>query len=190
MTHELLFAGFGGQGVLSMGMTLAYAGMIEGKEVSWMPSYGPEMRGGTANCIAIVSERAISSPIVSTFDAVSVLNQPSLDRFEKSVRPGGLLLYDSAAIIVPPRRTDLRAIPVPASDVAVELKNTKVMNMVMLGALLELTHVVEQVSMLRALAEVLPERYHHLLPLNEEALKRGAELAAQWEPTGSEVISL
>src|SRR5512147_1911475 len=99
MTHELLIAGFGGQGVLSMGMTLAYAGMLDGKEVSWMPSYGPEMRGGTANCIVILSTEPISSPIVTMFDTVMALNQPSLDKFEKSVKKGGTLLYEKSAII-------------------------------------------------------------------------------------------
>ncbi|HTO94173.1 MAG TPA: 2-oxoacid:acceptor oxidoreductase family protein, partial [Bacteroidota bacterium] len=90
MKHELLVAGFGGQGVLSMGMTLAYAGMVEGKEITWMPSYGPEMRGGTANCIVIVSDARVSSPIITTFDTLIALNQPSVDKFERAVRPGGL----------------------------------------------------------------------------------------------------
>ena len=114
MTHEILAAGFGGQGVLSMGMTLAYAGMVEGKEISWMPSYGPEMRGGTANCIVIVSDSKISSPIVTTFDTVAAFNQPSVDKFEKAVRPGGLLLYDATSIIAPPTREDIQAAAIPA----------------------------------------------------------------------------
>jgi 2-oxoglutarate ferredoxin oxidoreductase subunit gamma len=179
MTHELLIAGFGGQGVLSMGMTLAYAGMIEEKEISWMPSYGPEMRGGTANCIVIVSDKKISSPIITTFDTVIALNQPSMDKFEKSVKSGGLLLYDSTNIISPPARTDLQIIPIPASDEAVKLKNTKIMNMIILGGFIEHTHVVATGSIMQALKKVLPERYHHLLPLNEQALKRGMELAAE-----------
>src|ERR1051326_873462 len=104
MTHEILFAGFGGQGVLSMGMTLAYAGMLEQKEVSWMPSYGPEMRGGTANCVVIVSSKAISSPIVTRFDAVVALNQPSVKKFENAVKPNGIFLYDSGSIVIPPSR--------------------------------------------------------------------------------------
>src|SRR5512140_2121363 len=116
MKHELLVAGFGGQGVLSLGMTLSYAGMVEGKEISWMPSYGPEMRGGTANCIVIVSDGKISSPILTTFDSVIALNQPSMDKFESAVKPGGLLLYDSTSIINPPTRTDIDIVPIPASD--------------------------------------------------------------------------
>jgi 2-oxoglutarate ferredoxin oxidoreductase subunit gamma len=182
MTHELLIAGFGGQGVLSMGMTLSYAGMIEGKEISWMPSYGPEMRGGTANCIVIVSDKKISSPIISTFDTVIALNQPSLDKFERSVKPTGLLIYDSTAIITPPTRTDIRIVPIPASEEAVRLKNTKIMNMIVLGAFIAQNQVVTVASLMQALRKVLPERYHHLLPLNEQALRRGIELAAQPEP--------
>lgn len=179
MTHELLVAGFGGQGVLSLGMTLTYAGMIENKEISWMPSYGPEMRGGTANCIVIVADTRISSPIVSTFDSVIALNQPSLDKFEQAVRPGGLLLYEAASIIRPPTRTDIQIAAIPASEESVKMKNTKIMNMIVLGAFLERTHIVELESVMHALRNVLPERYHHLLPLNEQALRRGMELAAQ-----------
>jgi 2-oxoglutarate ferredoxin oxidoreductase subunit gamma len=177
MTHDILFAGFGGQGVLSMGMTLAYAGMVEGKEVSWMPSYGPEMRGGTANCIVILSDHQISSPILSRFDSVVALNQPSLDKFEKSVKPGGLLIYDSTNIIRRPTRTDITVAAVPASEAAVEMRNTKVMNMIVLGAFLELRFLVPLESVLEALRHVLPERHHHLIPLNQQALERGRELA-------------
>jgi 2-oxoglutarate ferredoxin oxidoreductase subunit gamma len=181
MTHELLFAGFGGQGVLSMGMTLSYAGMIEQREISWMPSYGPEMRGGTANCTVIISDAKISSPIITRFDVVVALNQPSLDKFEQAVKPGGLLVYESNSVIHPPTRTDIRSVPIAASEEAVKLKNTKIMNMVVLGAVLERTHVVMTESVLTALKKVLPERYHHLLPLNEQALRRGMELAAERE---------
>lgn len=177
MKHELLAAGFGGQGVLSMGMTLAYAGMLEGKEISWMPSYGPEMRGGTANCITIVSDSKISSPIITTFDTVVALNQPSLDKFEQAVKPGGLLVYDSTSILTPPTRTDIQVLPLPASDEAVALKNTKIMNMVVLGAFIGRTQVLKIESIMAALRKVLPERYHHLLPVNEQALRRGMELA-------------
>jgi len=182
MTHELLVAGFGGQGVLSMGMTLGYAGMVEKKEISWMPSYGPEMRGGTANCIVIVSDKRISSPIITTFDTVIALNQPSMDKFEKAVKPGGLLLYDSTNIIAPPTREDIRIASLPATEEAARLKNARIMNMIVLGAFIERTHVVEISSVMSALKKVLPERYHHLLPLNEEALRRGMELCAHCEP--------
>ena len=186
MTHELLVAGFGGQGVLSMGMTLAYAGMIEEKEISWMPSYGPEMRGGTANCIVIVSDSTISSPIVTSFDTVVALNQPSLDKFQGSVKPGGLLVFDSTNIITPPTRTDVDVLALAASEEAVKLKNTRTMNMVVLGAFLARTGVVRLESVMKALRSVLPERYHGLLPLNEQALRRGMELAAPLEAVAGE----
>jgi len=182
MTHELLIAGFGGQGVLSMGMTLAYAGMMEGKEITWMPSYGPEMRGGTANCMVIISDQRINSPVVARFDTVIALNQPSLDKFEHAVKPGGLLLYDSTSIIAPPKRTDIQVLGIPAGDEAVKLKNTKVLNMVVLGAFIDRSHVLDMAAIMNALRKVLPERYHHLLPVNESALRRGMQLAGEAVP--------
>lgn len=179
MTHEILFAGFGGQGVLSMGMTLTYAGILENKEVSWMPSYGPEMRGGTANCIVIISDGAISSPIVTRFDAVVALNQPSVDKFEKAVKPNGVLVYDSANVIVPPTRTDITVVPVDAETEALRLNNLKVKNMVMLGAFLSVCQVVSVSAVVKALEDVLPERYHHLLGVNKQALERGESLVIE-----------
>lgn len=179
MTHEILFAGFGGQGILSMGMTIAYAGVIEGKEVSWMPSYGPEMRGGTANCIVIVSDKRISSPIVSKFDALIAMNQPSLDKFEKAVKPGGIIMYDSGNIIVPPTRTDVTIVPVPVEEEALKLNNLKVRNMIMVGGFLHVCPVVSIASVMKALAKVLPERYHHMLKINQEALERGEKLVIE-----------
>ncbi|MBI4547928.1 MAG: 2-oxoacid:acceptor oxidoreductase family protein [Ignavibacteriae bacterium] len=179
MTHEILFAGFGGQGVLSMGMTLAYAGMLEGKEVSWMPSYGPEMRGGTANCIVIISDKNISSPIVSQFDAVIAMNQPSLDKFEKSVKPNGILMYDCSNVIIPHSRTDLTVVPVPLELEVMKLKNSKVKNMIMLGAFLSVCQVARVSSVMNALTHVLPERYHHLLDVNRKALEQGKRLVIE-----------
>jgi len=177
MLEEVIFAGFGGQGVLSMGQVLAYAGMIENREVCWMPSYGPEMRGGTANCIVTVSSDTISSPIIGRFDTVVALNQPSLDKFESAVKPGGTLIYDSTNIIDPPERTDIDIVPIPASEEAVKLKNTKIMNMIVLGSFIAKRKAVSIENVLNALRQVLPERHHHLIPLNEQALKRGMELA-------------
>ena len=177
MTYEIIFAGFGGQGVLSMGQVLAYAGLVEKKEVSWMPSYGPEMRGGTANCIVIVSDKRISSPTISKFDVVVALNQPSLDKFESQVKPGGTIIFDSTNIIIPPTRNDITVIPIPASEAAVQMNNTKVMNMIVLGGLLGIKNILSFDSVMDALKKVLPERYHHLLPLNKQALLRGKELA-------------
>ncbi len=184
MLEELIVAGFGGQGVLSMGMTLAYAGMVEDKEISWMPSYGPEMRGGTANCIAIISDSKISSPIISNFDSAILLNQPSMDKFESKIKPGGLLIYESSNIFKPSTRKDIEIIGIPAARESVEMKNTKIFNMIMLGAYLERKPVVKIESIILALMEVLPERYHNLLPINKQALERGAELVEK------EMISL
>jgi len=176
MLEELIVAGFGGQGVLSLGMTLAYAGMVEGKEISWMPSYGPEMRGGTANCITILSDHKISSPILSCFDTAIVLNQPSMDKFAPRVKPGGFLLYESGTIQKPSTRSDIHIVGIPAATEALRMKNPRTMNMIVLGAYLHRKPVVSNESILAALREVLPEKYHHLLPLNEQALERGAAL--------------
>lgn len=176
MTEELIIAGFGGQGVLSMGMTLAYAGMIEGKEISWMPSYGPEMRGGTANCITILSDDKISSPIVAAFDTAIFLNQPSMGKFASGVKPGGLLLYECGAISQRSPRNDIDVVGIPASAEALKLKNTRIMNMIMLGAYLHLKPIVSIESVLEALKKVLPVKYHNMLPANEWALLKGEEL--------------
>lgn len=176
MTEEIIIAGFGGQGVLSLGQILCYGGVMEDKEVSWMPSYGPEMRGGTANCIAIISDTKISSPILTKFDTVIALNQPSLDKFEHAVKPGGLLIYEASTIMNPPVRTDIDIVPIEASNEAAKLNNTKVMNMIILGALLKKKPVITFESALEGLKKVLPERYHHLIPLNKQAIEKGMEL--------------
>jgi len=172
MKQEALFAGFGGQGVLSMGQILAYAGMIEGKEVCWMPSYGPEMRGGTANCIVIVSDKSISSPIISMFDTVVALNQPSVDKFESKVKPGGNIIYDQSNIINAPTRSDINIIPVAGSEESVKLQNTKVLNMIMLGAFLKATNSVG-INHIWGALETVFERYQKLIPLNKKALEVG-----------------
>lgn len=176
MMQELIVAGFGGQGVLSLGMTLAYAGMLEDKEISWMPSYGPEMRGGTANCITIISDNKISSPIISKFDSAIVLNQPSMDKFAPRVKPGGLLLYEKGNVLKPASVEGLEIIGIDASAESIKMNNPKVMNMIILGAYLKLRPVVSNESIVEALKQVLPEKYHNLLELNKKALERGAEL--------------
>lgn len=177
MLLEMVFAGFGGQGVLSMGSILAYAAMMEGKNVSWMPSYGPEMRGGTANCMVNISDEEISSPIVTQYDIAIVFNLPSLKKFESKVKAGGILLWESSTIKEPPSRQDIQTYPLPAIQVAAEeLKNIKVMNMVMLGALLKIRRLAKKESIMLALKEALPTRYHHLLPLNERAIETGSNL--------------
>lgn len=162
--------------MLSMGKILAYSALMEDKETTWMPAYGPEQRGGTANVTVIVSDEKISSPILSTYDIAIVLNQPSLDKFAPKVKPGGLLIYDPAGISVPPTRTDITIHQVPATDLAAQMKNSKTFNMIVLGALLKLCPMIGQESVERALHKTLPERYHHLIGLNMEALAAGAKL--------------
>jgi len=173
MTKEIIIAGFGGQGVLSLGKILAYSGMKQGKEVSWMPSYGPEMRGGTANVTVILSNEPISSPYLKLFDTAVILNQQSMDKFEKAVKPGGVLIYDPNGIILHPTRTDIDIYQVDATGLATEMGNKKVFNMIILGALLKINPVVEMKYVIEGLKESLPERYHHLLPINEEAITKG-----------------
>lgn len=181
MLEELVIAGFGGQGVLSMGMTLAYAGMVEDKEITWMPSYGPEMRGGTANCITIISDKKISSPIISKFDTAIVLNQPSMDKFAPKVKSGGLLIYESSTIKEPSTRTDIEIYGIPAITEALLLKNSKTMNMIILGAYLYKKSIVKMDDIMKALEKVLPEKYHFTLPLNKQAMQRGEEIIKSLE---------
>ena len=176
MKSEIIIAGFGGQGVLSMGKILAYAALFEGKEVTWMPSYGPEQRGGTANVTVIVGDERISSPILSSFDTAVILNQPSLDKFESSIKPGGTLIYDPYGISTPPQRKDINFYHIDAMDTAPEMSNVKAFNMIVLGGLLEVCPIVTTEYVLKALRKTLPERHHNLIPLNEEALKRGHEV--------------
>lgn len=173
---EIIIAGFGGQGVLSMGKILAYSGLMENKEVTWMPAYGPEQRGGTCNVTVVVSDEPIASPILSTYDAAIVLNQPSLDKFLSKVRPGGILIYDDFSIINPPQRDDIQIYSLDAMEKAVELKNTKVFNMIVLGGLLKVAPIVTLDGLEKALYKTLPERYHGLVPLNMQAVNEGMNI--------------
>lgn len=176
MKEEIVIAGFGGQGVLSMGKILAYSGLMEDKEVTWMPSYGPEQRGGTANVTVILSDKRISSPVLNSYDTAVVLNQQSLDKFESKVKPGGVLIYDNYGIHNPPTRSDISVYKIEAMEATFELKNAKAYNMVVLGALLKVKPIVTLESVLKALKKTLPERHHHLIPMNEQALKVGMDL--------------
>lgn len=177
MTHEIILAGFGGQGVMLMGQILTYAGMIEEKYVSWMPSYGPEMRGGTANCTVVISDSPVGSPLVTNPSIVVAMNLPSLDKFESAVKPGGVLLYNSSLIDQQPNRSDITVVPVEANGIANELGNSRIANMVALGALLAKQEVVSMEAVHKALRKALPAHRHNLLPLNEQALARGFEAA-------------
>ena len=174
MKKEIIISGFGGQGVLSMGKILAYSGLMEDKEVTWMPAYGPEQRGGTANVTVIVSDDPISSPILSSYDLAIVLNQPSLDKFQPKIKEGGILIYDGFGIINPPTRKDIKVYRIDAMDKAAEMKNSKVFNMIVLGGLLEVCPVISHDGVEKALYKTLPERHHGLIPLNMQALKEGA----------------
>lgn len=174
---EMIFAGFGGQGVMSMGMMVAYAGMIEEKNVSWIPSYGPEMRGGTANCAVVVTSDEIGSPIITEPDVVVAMNLPSMTKFEPMLKPGGMLIYNSSLIEREEGRDDITVIGVPANQLATELGNSRVANMVVMGTLLAKTEVVSTESIKKALRQVLPQHRHDLLGVNEDAIQRGAEFS-------------
>jgi 2-oxoglutarate ferredoxin oxidoreductase subunit gamma len=173
MTEEIIIAGFGGQGVLSMGKILAYSGIMQDQEVSWMPAYGPEMRGGTANVTVIISDERISSPILQVFDTAIILNQQSMDKFEPAVKPGGVLLYDPNGISHHPTRKDINIYRVEGARLAAEMGNTKIFNMVVLGAYLKIRPIVKLENVMKGLKKSLPERYHKLLPLNEDAINTG-----------------
>ena len=179
MKKEIIIAGFGGQGVLSMGKILAYAGLLEGKEVSWMPSYGPEQRGGTANVTVILSDERISSPVLNQYDIAIILNQPSMDKFEDKIKPGGILIYDGYGIHTLTNRTDITIYRVDAMDTATEMKNEKAFNMLILGGLLQVQPLVQIENVLLGLKKSLPERHHHLLPMNEAAVHKGMEIIQQ-----------
>lgn len=177
MKEEIIIAGFGGQGVLSMGKILAYAGLMEDLEVTWMPSYGPEQRGGTANVTVIVSDSQISSPVLDSYDTAVLLNQQSLDKFESKVKPGGTIIYDPSGIHRIPSRPDVKVVAVDAMTAAIEMNNTKTYNMILLGALLKQRGIVSVEAVIKGLKKTLPERHHHLIPLNEQAIERGMQLA-------------
>ncbi len=159
-----------------MGKILAYSGLMEDKEVTWMPAYGPEQRGGTANVTVIVSDERISSPILSKYDVGIVLNQPSLDKFEPKIKAGGILIYDGYGIVNPPTRKDIRIYRIDAMDKAAEMKNAKVFNMIVLGGLLKVSPVISTDGLKKALYKSLPERHHHLIPLNMQAVDEGMRL--------------
>jgi 2-oxoglutarate ferredoxin oxidoreductase subunit gamma len=172
----MIFSGFGGQGALFAGMILAYAGMDNGKNVTWIPSYGPEMRGGTAHVTIIIGDEEIGSPLVRRPTTALALNLPSMEKYEPLVKEGGLLVYNSSLIGSPPCRSDIRYVAVPANDVAGELGNLRMANMVMLGALVTATAILPLESVIQALRQHLPESKQKMLEPNIQALHRGAEL--------------
>jgi 2-oxoglutarate ferredoxin oxidoreductase subunit gamma len=175
MTEEIIIAGFGGQGVLSMGKILAYSGIMQGMEVSWLPSYGPEMRGGTANVTVILSDTPVSSPVLTQYDTAVILNQQSLDKFEPTVKPGGILLYDNNGIIRHPQRTDISIYCIEATIEAAKI-DPRVFNMIVLGGYLAVRPFIKIENVVESLKKSLPERHHKLIPLNLQAISTGTEL--------------
>jgi 2-oxoglutarate ferredoxin oxidoreductase subunit gamma len=179
MKEEIIIAGFGGQGVLSMGKILAYSGIMQEQEVSWMPSYGPEMRGGTANVTVILSDDRVSSPVLQSYDTAILQNQQSVDKFEGMVKPGGLLIYDPNGITRHPEREDIRIFQVEAAGEAARLKSPITFNMVVLGAYIKVNPVVDYENVIKGLKKSLPQRHHHLIPMNEKAIQRGMEIVRE-----------
>jgi len=179
MQHAVIVSGFGGQGALFAGQLLAYAAMDDGKHVTWIPSYGPEMRGGTAHCTVIVSGEEIGAPLVNNPDAAIVLNNPSMEKYQPLIKSGGYLLINRSLIDLPVTRKSIHAIDIPASDEASRLGDTRLLSVVMLGGLIACMGIVSLESVERALELHLPERHRELLDLNRQALHRGAQLARQ-----------
>jgi len=178
MQNDVILAGFGGQGILLIGKMLAYAGMNEGKEVSWLPSYGPEMRGGTCNCTVVISDRAVGSPVIQSPRAVLAMNLPSLDKFEPDLRPGGVLLVNTSLIEREPGRDDVTVVKVPANQVANDLGNPRGANMVALGAFVGATGAVSLEEIERVLRETFASK-PKVIDVNVEALHRGYEIGCQ-----------
>ena len=177
MQKEIMIAGFGGQGVLFAGQILAYAAMDVGKEVTWIPSYGPEMRGGTANCTVVVADEEIGSPLVKNPPLAVALNLPSFDKCEESMAPGGTLIVNQSMVDRQAKREDIHVVFVPCNEIAEEIGNKKLMNMVAVGALLTVLAEISLHDVEKALEAHLPARHAHLLPSNFEALRRGFEAA-------------
>ena len=176
MKETIIIAGFGGQGVLSMGKILAYSGVMQDLEVTWMPSYGPEMRGGTANVTVIISDKRISSPVSDSYDTAIILNQQSMDKFESKVKPGGILIYDTNGIIAPPTRTDIEIYSIDAATESARMGQAKMFNTMILGGYLKIKPVVEMEYVMQGLKKSLPERAWKFLPQNEAAIQHGAEI--------------
>jgi len=187
LREEIVAAGFGGQGIMLLGKLIAMAGMFEGRHVTYIPSYGAEVRGGTANCAVIVSDDEIASPVVSAPDTALVMNHPSLAKFGPLVKAGGLLVVNTTLALEPPSRSDIDVALVPATEAADALGAIQVANMVMLGAYLARKPIAQVETILDVLREVLPQRRHHLIGLNEQAIRRGQELAQAAAPSKSAV---
>lgn len=176
MEIRIIIAGSGGQGILFLGKLIAYAGMLEDKEVTWFPSYGAEMRGGTANCTVIVSDEMIGSPVIRNPDILIAMNEASYNRFAERLLPNGMLIYDSSLINIKNTRDRLKTIGVPATEVSASLRNTKAANMVMTGALVGFTNILSIDSVIHALDEITPSHRKESVNINRELIKRGYDL--------------
>ena len=179
MTDEVLIAGFGGQGIMLMGRLLAYGAIYEGLHVTFYPSYGPEMRGGTANCTVVISDERIGSPVRNRFTHLMAMNQASVDKFSERVKPGGVIAFNQSLVDTPPTRTDVMRVGIPANRIAAELKAPQAANMVALGGLLYLLRRIRVPALLKGLARVLPGYRREAIPLNEAAIQRGIEALAE-----------
>ena len=173
MEKRIIIAGSGGQGVLFFGKLLAYAAMLEGREVTWFPSYGAEMRGGTANCTVIIADSMIGSPVIRNPDVLVVMNAASYQRFAEKISPGGVLVYDPSQIHAPTHRDDIRVIMIPAGDIAASLNCAFSANMALLGAFIAATRIVDMQSALRSIDELIPIHRRDLLAVNKEILMKG-----------------
>ena len=182
MMKEILIAGFGGQGIMLMGQLIAYGAIYDGLEVSFFPSYGPEMRGGTANCTVVVSDQRIGSPIRNQFTVLMAMNQASLDKFEDRIKKGGVIAYNETIIFEPPKRTDVDILPIPANQIAAEIGNPQVANMAAIGGLIP-TIEISLESFSKGLPRVLPDYRHHLIPVNEDAIKKGMAVVSERKET-------
>ncbi|MDO9508201.1 MAG: 2-oxoacid:acceptor oxidoreductase family protein [Thermovirgaceae bacterium] len=173
----MIAAGFGGQGIMVLGQLVAYTAINEGRYVTWIPSYGPEMRGGTANCGVAISDEEIASPVVAEADVTVIMNNPSLERFERSVKPGGLLVYNSDLVLYANPRKDVTLLPVPAHSTAIALGSDKVSNIVVLGAIIEASDLVSKEACIETIKDKLGKRKPQFLPMNLEAFEKGQEIA-------------
>ena len=183
MSDAVLIAGFGGQGIMLMGRLLAYGAIYEGLEVTFYPSYGPEMRGGTANCTVVISDERIGSPVRNRFTHLMAMNQASVDKFGERIEPGGVIAYNQSLVDTPPARKDVRRIGIPANRIAAELQAAHVANMVAMGGLLFVLRRISVPSLVKGLARVLPGYRHEAIPLNKAAILRGIEaLAGEGRP--------
>jgi len=175
MVHEIILAGFGGQGILSAGRLLAYAGMLDGKQVSWLPSYGPEMRGGTANSSVVISENPVDSPVLNSCNELIVMNRPSLDKFEGVVEKGGIIIIDSSIVDRDVNRNDITSFKIPATKIASDMGNMTFANIILIGKLIQERKTVTVENFEKSLYAILPEKKHNLIPEEMKALKIGME---------------